>query len=49
MIACEPAKKQFTFARKPQDCPALVGSVHGARQQSFALGPAHKFDRTVVL
>jgi hypothetical protein len=49
MIACEPAKKQFAFARKPQDCPALVGRVNGARQQPFALGPVHKFNRTVVL
>ena len=49
MIACEPAKDQLSFARKPQDRPALVGRVHGSRQKAFALGAIYKFDRTVVL
>jgi hypothetical protein len=49
MIACEPAKDQLSFARKPQDRPALVGGIHGSRQQAFALGPIGKLDCAVVL
>jgi hypothetical protein len=49
MIACEPAKNQFSLARKPQDRTPLVGGIYGSRKKTFALGPVHKFDCAVVL
>jgi len=49
MIVCEPVKKKSAFARKPQDCPPLVGGILGARQESFVLRPIDKLNRAVVL
>ena len=49
MVASKPSKKQFPFARKPQDRPTFVGYVLGSRKHTFALRPVHKFYCAVML